>query len=395
MEEMYHIGMSQKPTTWPLKDNYGTMKTKSIPQYILLICSVLMFACGEEEKKFDGTVNISGNLDNYPEGFLVLSQYANDRTNVVDTIRVKSGGKFEYSLTLDGPNFYELNLMDAERVRLALYHEDVEINYDFESQALELKGSKDSQMLRKIDEVTLWYQEEGNELNSEFYEAMADRDQDAIKAIQEKAMQLEVNHADRIKETIDQMDGSFAALAGLGMLNPRNDFNYIDSTVNDLDDRYPNMKLITSWKQELEEMRALSLGQPAPEIALPNPAGEVQKLSDLRGKYVLVDFWAGWCRPCREENPNVVRLYNRYKDKGFEVFGVSLDRTREMWEKAIEEDGLAWTQVSDLKYFNSEAAATYQINAIPATYMIDPDGNILAKDLRGVSLEKKLAEIFD
>lgn len=155
------------------------------------------------------------------------------------------------------------------------------------------------------------------------------------------------------------------------------------------------MKMINSWKQELDEMRALSIGQPAPEIALPDPEGNLVKLSDLRGKYVLIDFWAGWCKPCRDENPNVVRLYNKYKDKGFEVFGVSLDRTREMWLKAIEEDGLKWTQVSDLKYFNSEAAAVYQINAIPATYMIDPDGNIVAKDLRGITLENKLAELFD
>ena len=91
----------------------------------------------------------------------------------------------------------------------------------------------------------------------------------------------------------------------------------------------------------------------------------------------------------------MVRLYNKYNEEGFEVFGVSLDRTREMWTKAIEEDGLTWTQVSDLKYFNSSAATTYQINAIPATYLIDPEGNILAKDLRGISLERKLSEIFD
>ncbi len=356
---------------------------------------MLSTSCSEEEKKFDGKVKISGNLENYPEGNLVLSQYANDRTDVLDTLKLKNGGKFEYELTLDGPNFYELSLMEEETVRLALYHEDVEIDYDFETQELSLKGSRDTQMLRLIDEITQRYQEEGNELNTEFYEAMADRDQDAIKAIQEKAMQLEINHGDRVKETIHKMEGSFAALAGLGMLNPKNDFNFIDSTVNALGDRYPDMHLISSWKQELDEMRALSVGQPAPEISLPNPDGDIQKLSDLKGKYVLVDFWAGWCRPCREENPNVVRLYNKYKDKGFEVFGVSLDRTRETWEKAIEEDGLEWTQVSDLKYFNSEAAATYQINAIPATYMIDPDGNIFAKDLRGITLENKLAEIFD
>ena len=128
---------------------------------------------------------------------------------------------------------------------------------------------------------------------------------------------------------------------------------------------------------------------------MPNPQGEMVKLSDMKGKYVLIDFWAAWCKPCRQENPNLVRMYNLYKDKGFEVFGVSLDRTKEDWLKAIEDDVLTWTHVSDLQYFNSKAAETYQINAIPATYMLDPDGKIIAKDLRGPSLENKLAEIFD
>ena len=148
-------------------------------------------------------------------------------------------------------------------------------------------------------------------------------------------------------------------------------------------------------KQQLDEMRALSVGQVAPDFELPDPNGKMVKLSDLRGKYVLIDFWAAWCKPCRQENPNVVRLYNQYKDKGFEVFGVSLDRTKEDWVKAIADDQLTWTHVSDLKYFNSAAAELYKIEAIPATYMIDPDGKIIARDLRGPSLENKLAELFD
>ena len=110
---------------------------------------------------------------------------------------------------------------------------------------------------------------------------------------------------------------------------------------------------------------------------------------------MLIDFWAAWCKPCRQENPNVVRLYNQYNSKGFEVFGVSLDRSREDWVKAIADDRLTWTQVSDLQYFNSAAATLYQIQAIPATYLVDPDGKIIAKDLRGPSLEAKLAELFD
>ncbi|WP_154859647.1 TlpA disulfide reductase family protein [Cyclobacterium xiamenense] len=362
---------------------------------VLGLTGALLVSCGNKEEVFDGAVSIKGQLANQPEGQVVLSRYDNDRIQAVDTLSVDNDGEFSYELELDSPNFYELDLFGEKTVRLALYEEDVLVSYDFKTDELDVSGSKDSELMLSIDELTAAYQEAGNELNSEFYEAMADKDQAKIQQIQEQAMDLELDHAEKIKGVIAQSDGSFAALAGLGMLNPRTDFNYLDSVIVALGDQYPDMKLIASWKQELDELRALSIGQPAPEISLPNPEGEMVNLSDLRGNYVLVDFWAGWCKPCRDENPNVVRLYNQYKDRGFEVFGVSLDRTRDMWLRAIEEDGLEWTQVSDLKYFNSEAAATYQINAIPATYMIDPEGNILAKDLRGRSLERKLQELFD
>lgn len=362
---------------------------------IWLLAALAFFSCGGNESATEGMVQVSGRIENAPEGFIVLSQFTESRPKVLDTLEVNGSGEFSYELAVETPTFYELNLY-GKPVRLALYKEDVELTYNFSDPgSLAIEGSKDTQEMLKIEKLMETYQADVNKLNEAYYEAMSKNDAEAIKRIQSDAMILEANQSQRVKDMIKDMGDSFAPLAAVGLLNPKNDFQFMDELVTKLNDNYPGTVSILQMKQQLDEMRALSVGQPAPEIELPSPTGELVKLSDLRGKYVLIDFWAAWCKPCRQENPNVVRLYNQYKDKGFEVFGVSLDRTKEDWVKAIADDKLTWTQVSDLKYFNSAAAELYQIQAIPATYMIDPDGKIIAKDLRGPSLENKLAELFD
>lgn len=359
------------------------------------VAMITFFSCGEKGSTIEGTVQVSGKIENAPEGIIVLSQFTDSRPKILDTLEVNASGEFTYDLVVETPTFYELNLY-GRAVRLALHKEDVQLNYNFsDPTSLAIEGSQDTKEILKIEKLMETYQVDVNKLNEAYYEAMSKNDAEAIKKIQSDAMILESNQGDRIKEMITSMGDSFASLAAVGLLNPKTDFPFIDELVAKLNENYPGTVAILQMKQQLDEMRVLAVGQPAPEIELLNPNGELIKLSDLRGKYVLIDFWAAWCKPCRQENPNVVRLYNQYKDKGFEVFGVSLDRTREDWVKAIADDQLTWTQVSDLKYFNSEAAELYQIQAIPATYMIDPDGKIIAKDLRGPSLENKLAELFD
>jgi thiol-disulfide isomerase/thioredoxin len=147
----------------------------------------------------------------------------------------------------------------------------------------------------------------------------------------------------------------------------------------------------TGYNEHVE----FSKNKVAPEIALPNPDGKIIKLSDLRGKYVLIDFWASWCAPCRKENPNVVRLYNKYKDENFTIYSISLDKDKKRWEMAIKADGLIWdNHVSDLKYWQSEVVQKYKIQGIPHTVLINPEGEIIGTKLRGASLERKLKEIF-
>lgn len=362
---------------------------------IVLLVLLSFFSC-EEKKTTDGMVGISGAIENAPAGAIILSQFTDNRPIVLDTLQLDSKGNFSYEVAVDTPTFYELNLYGQKSVRLALFQEDVEVTYDFSNpESLVIEGSKDTQEMVKIEKLMEAYQAKVNSLNEDYYKAMGENDTETIKQIQVDAMALESNQSSEVKNVINSMGDSFASLAAIGLLNPKNEFQFMDSLVAKLDETYPETKSIVQLKQQLDEMRALSMGQIAPEIELPNPAGDIVKLSDLRGKYVMIDFWAAWCKPCREENPNVVKLYNEYKEKGFEVFGVSLDRTKEAWVDAIAEDGLTWTQVSDLQYFNSAAAELYQIDAIPATYLIDPDGKIIGKDLRGPSLRAKLEEIFD
>jgi peroxiredoxin len=373
--------------------------------YQLTIISLLLAACSQKGNgPLEPNANeivLSGKIENAAgnDGDMILEIVQEDRNNPfapVDTIEVSDDYTFSESVIVPEPGYYRLNLYGRQFVNLILSDDNVMINADLAKGpgTAIIEGSKDTDLMESVNQIVRKRQQEIAKLEQEFIEARGEGNTSRMEALTQQYQKVERYKREDIKRLLRNAPSSVAAIYAVNYLNKEEDFGFLDTLATRLKQDIPNSKYITDFAQGVEKMRSTTVGETAPEIALPNPEGETKRLSDLRGKIVLVDFWAAWCGPCRRENPNVVKVYNKYKDQGFEVFGVSLDKEKTAWVKAIAQDNLNWTQVSDLKYFNSEAAQTYGINSIPATVLLDREGKIIARNLRGPALEEKLEEIF-
>lgn len=354
---------------------------------------VLVSCNNRPENAIQLTAEITNNIEG---GMVKIEKIINDELIVVDSIQMGLDNKFEKFIVINEPAFYRLNIFNKQYVNIILNDTDISIVADGNKPngSSVITGSIDTDYITDLSNVNSAFQAEVQKLNESFMAARNSGDVSQVPILQNTYLEMKAANDELVKDKIRNMENSIAAILSLQFLSSDEEFEFFDEIATKFNNNVPNSSYTKGIVAEVEKMRKLAIGSPAPEISLPDPDGNIITLSSFKGKYVMVDFWAAWCRPCRQENPNVVRMYNTYNSKGFEVLGVSFDRKRDAWVKAIADDNLNWTQVSDLKYFQSAAAVTYNITGIPATYLIGPDGKIIAKGLRGPQLEAKLKEIF-
>ncbi len=379
---------------------------------------VILFAScvGKKQKDF---FEVSGKVTNPPAQIIYLDEIpvANMQKIVVDSARIEKDGSYVlktesreacvYNLRVS-PSGYPLAALvnDAPKIKLdATFNKE---NNQF-VESYTVQGSESSQQLKnyiygftdKLQNIYLSERRTDSLKKTNVADSTISRNQrETENAIEEiRAWTL---------SSMDKSNNPALTLFELGYYQStanNSEFRLIalnndevNTIIGDLAIKFPAHKGIAAIKKSLEaEMNLMKgwVGQPAPDLVLPDVDGKEVKLSSFKGKYVLVDFWASWCPPCRRENPHIVRTYEKFKNKNFDILGVSLDRPgqKEEWLQAIKEDNLSWTQVSDLLYWDSPVVSLYRINGLPYNILVDPDGIVVAEQLHGPELERKLSEL--
>lgn len=345
------------------------------------------------------TVKISGNIFNTTEDTVKISQFFG--THYVDLLSAKLSKKGDFIINgkLPNPDYYVLRLGNTHVNIIIRDLCDIKVYIDGSNvQAFtNIIGSDESVKMNEFVKVlTLWNQKQ-TAANQEIQKS-PEKSQEINTSMQREYTNFQSSR----QSFISQNQNSAALLVALSAIDPEKEFPAFETIVTQLVNSFGDSptvkevnKSLTDIKTKRDAANLLAPGKMAPDFTDTKTDGTKLSLSDLRGKVVLLDFWASWCGPCRKENPNVVRLYNQYKDKGFTVMSVSMDQDKEKWINAIDADHLVWqNHVCDLKGWASEAGKKYQVTGIPFTVLIDQEGKIIKTNLRGEALELELQKIL-
>ena len=325
-----------------------------------------------------------------------LSQYVKGNWEHKDSADVVEG-KFSFSGDLELPEVWYLRF-DDKKAYVSLFVENSQISVSgatLNRDSVTISGSSIQDALTKFNQGQEGFYKEIDKMETDYMAAREIEDTATMNQIDLDYGAVSEKISEYIVEYIAGNTSSVLA-PYLAVSNLLNDFtaNQIDSTLNTFSKDIKDSKYIVSMQERSAKMRTTEVGAVAPLFTQNDPEGNPISLESFRGNYLLIDFWASWCGPCRKENPNVVAAYNKYHDMGFDILGVSLDDNGENWVAAIDKDGLTWPQVGDLNGWANEVGQLYGVNSIPHSILLDEDGVIIAKNLRGEDLHEKLEEVF-
>jgi peroxiredoxin len=339
---------------------------------------------------------VNGEIKGRESGKIVLMKYGEGKWVPEDSATIVKG-KFQLKGKADLPELRFITMGPQETVA-QFFAENGTITLQATTDSLQktvITGSKSNDEFKVYQQELMGLSNEAKGMQQRYMAAQQSGDQDGMKKAQidydAMVQNLTVYAKNFIREHRKSTVSPLVALMQFGQTITAAE---IDTLVAFLDPSVHPSIYVSELKKIADKKRTTDVGSMAPDFTLPTPEGGTFTLSTTRGKYVMIDFWAAWCQPCRHENPNVVALYGKYKEKGFDVVGVSLDREKEAWIKAIADDHLVWHQVSELKFWQSEIAQKYGVTAIPCTFLLNKEGKIIAKNLRGEELAKKLEELM-
>jgi peroxiredoxin len=358
----------------------------------IFVLALLVFSCQMAKDEY----SIKGTIDGVETGKIYLLKIVEGQPQSIDTADIV-GGKFNFKGKIEIPDLRLLRLNE----------QDYLAPFFLDNSGITVTAKKDSLRNARYkgsptQDVFQIYMSEVEKLNKDmmalqakFQNAMATGNTAEAEKAKIDGQAMQDNNLYFTKNFVKEHKNSVVAgYITLAMLAGQIDGAELDSIVGRFSPEISASEYVVKLKEVIQEQKKTAVGVAAPDFTMNDPDGKPVQLSSLRGKVVMIDFWASWCAPCRQENPNVVKLYNQYHAKGFEIIGVSLDKEKENWIKAIKDDQLSWIHVSDLQYWQNAVARQYGVNAIPQTYLLDKEGKIIAKGLRSEQLGAKLAELF-